>query len=165
MNSGKEEIKDLCDIRIDKGGTWYYRGTEMYRTDIVRYLYQYLKKDEKQGYYIEVSDLDRCRIDVEDTAFVVTAAEKMSSGEGAGEGEVILIHLSDGSEETLCLDSLSISEDNVLYCRVKGNGFKARFSRKSYYQVVHDVEYDEKSGKYYLKVNGHRYFIKENEKD
>jgi len=27
------------------------------------------------------------------------------------------------------------------------------------------VEYDEKSGKYYLKMNGHRYFIEEREKD
>jgi len=157
----KEEIKDLCDIRIDKEGTWYYRGAEMYRTDIVRYLYRYLKKDENQNYYIELSDYDRCRIDVEDTAFVVTSAEKLSSGEG----EAVRIQLSDGSEEGLCLDSLSISTENVLYCAVKGNAFKARFSRKSYYQIINDVEYDEKSGKYYLKMNGHRYFIEEREKD
>jgi len=159
----KEEIKNLCDIRIDKEGTWYYRGAEMYRTDIVQYLYQYLKKDEKQDYYIEMSDYDRCRIDVEDTAFVVTSVEKLNWDEGAGKGEIIRIRLSDGSEEVLCLDSLSISTENVLYCDVKGNTFKARFSRKSYYQIIKDVEYDEKLETYYLKMNGHRYFIKENE--
>jgi len=161
----KEEIKDLCDIRIDKEGTWYYRGAEMYRADIVRYFYQYLKKDDKQHYYIELSDYDRCKIEVEDTAFVVTSAEKVSSDDEKGKGEIVLIQLSDGSTEALRLDSLSISAENVLYCEVKGSEFRARFSRKSYYQIINDVEYDEKSGKYYLKMNGHRYFIEEREND
>ena len=159
MDSIKNEIEDLCDIRIDKDGTWYYRGAEMYRTDIVNYLYGHLKKDSEGGYYIEMSDDDRCKIDVEDTAFVVRSAERVRSQKK--EEETIKIYLSDGSMEVLCLDSLSISNENVLYCRIKGNEFKARFARKSYYQIIKDVEYDEEFRKYFLRMNGNRFFIEE----
>jgi len=155
----KDEIKDLCDIRIDKDGIWYYRGAEMYRMDIVQYLYGHIKKDTGGDYYIEISDYDRCKIDVEDTAFIVKSAERVQSDKR--QAETIQIHLSDGSSEELSLDSLSISGENVLYCRVKGNEFKARFSRKSYYQIINDVEYDEKHTKFFLKLNGHQYFIEE----
>lgn len=161
MGNIKDEIKDICDIRIDKDGTWYYRGAEMYRTDIVHYLYGHLKKSFEDGYYIEMSDADRCKIDVEDTAFVVRSAERVKVDNK--EEENIQINLSDGSVEVLRLDSLSISGENVLYCSVKGNEFKARFSRKSYYQIIKDVEYDEEYRKFYLKMNGNRFFIEESE--
>jgi len=149
----------FCNIRIDKDGVWYYRGAEMYRKDIVQYLYGHIKKDIDGDYYIELSDYDRCKIDVEDTAFIVRSAERVQSDNK--QTEMIKIHLSDGSSEELCLDSLSISGENVLYCQVKGREYKARFSRKSYYQIISDVEYDEKHTKFFLKLNGHRYFIEE----
>lgn len=133
----------------------------MYRTDIVEYLYGHIKKTADGDYYIELSEYDRCKIDVEDTAFVVKSAERVQSD--SGQKETIRIHLSDGSEEELRLDSLSISGENVLYCRIKKNAFKARFSRKSYYQIINDVEYDDQFGKYFLKINGERFFIEEND--
>jgi uncharacterized protein len=159
LDSIKDKIKDMCDIRIDKDGTWYYQGVEMYRVDIVHHLYRHIKKGSAGGYYIEMSDEDRCRIDVEDTVFVVKSSERIRSDKK--QEEAIQIHLSDGSSETLNLDSLSISGENVLYCRVKENEFKARFSRKSYYQVMKDVDYDENDKKFFLKMNGHRFFIEE----
>ena len=164
MDGIKEEIKDLCDIRIDKEGVWYYRGSEMFRTDIVQYLYEHMKKGAEGGYYIEMSEYDRCKIDVEDTAFVVKSAERIPPDpEKHKKKEAIQIHLSDGSSEELQPDSLSISSENVLYCRIKSKEFKARFSRKSYYQIVNDVEYDEQCGKYFLKINGKRFFIEESD--
>lgn len=159
MNGIKETIKDLCDIRIDKEGVWYYRGSEMFRTDIVQYLYEHMKKAADGAYYIEMSEYDRCIIDVEDTAFVVKSAERIRSDNRHEES--IYIYLSDGSSEELKPDTLSISDENVLYCRIKSNEFKARFSRKSYYQIINDVEYDDQCGKYYLKINGKRFFIEE----
>lgn len=159
MDGIKKEIKDLCDIRIDKDGVWYYRGAEMYRHDIVQYLYAHVKKKAEGDYYIEISEYDRCKIDVEDTAFVVKSAERVHLDNG--KKDAIRIHLSDGSSEELRLDSLSISGENVLYCRIKENEFKARFSRKSYYQIINDVEYDDQLGKYFLKINGDRFFIEE----
>ncbi len=161
MESIKKEIRDLCDIRIDKDGIWYYRGAEMYRVDIVQYLYAHMKNSAAGEYYIEMSEYDRCKIDVEDTAFVVKSAERVHADNG--QQEAIRILLSDGSSEELQLDSLSISKANVLYCRIKQNSFKARFSRKSYYQIINDVEYDDHSGKYFLKIKGDRFFIEEND--
>jgi hypothetical protein len=154
----KKEIKDLCDIRIDKEGIWYYRGAEMYRTDIVEYLYRHVKATP-EGYFIEMSEYDRCRIDVEDTAFVVRVVEWRCGG--VGDSEKILIRLSDGSEEELSVASLFISRENVLYCSIKDNAFKARFSRKSYYQIARYVQYDDLVNKFYLLVNGNRFFIEE----
>ncbi len=160
MDTLKPEIENLCDIRIDKEGVWYYRGAEMYRTDIVEYLFRYLDQEKSGHYYIELSRSDRCRIEVEDTAFVVRSVEKKMTGNNAMDS--ILIQLSDGSREELCLESLSVSAENVLYCRVKANRFVARFSRKSHYQLLDDLEYDEKLEQYFLKLNGHRFYISEN---
>ena len=115
-------------------------------------------KDTADGYIIEMSDFDRCRIEVEDTAFVVRSVEWRNRED---QKENIRILLSDGSEEELSLESLFISEENILYCFVKSDTFKARFARKSYYQIARYIQYDDQVHKYYLQVNGNRFFIEE----
>ncbi|NLN60966.1 MAG: DUF1285 domain-containing protein [Deltaproteobacteria bacterium] len=160
MENIKKRIKEICDIKIDKDGVWYYRGAEMLRADIVQYLYGYLKKTPGGSYYLEVSEHDRCEIDVEDTAFVVKSVERVRAD--TSQEEVIHLSLSDGSSEVLEPDTLTISEENVLYCRIKKNSFRARFSRKSYYQMISDVQYDDQVEKYFLNINGKRCFIEGN---
>jgi hypothetical protein len=60
------------DIRIDRDGVWFYRGMEMFRRDIVRLFYQHLQRNVSGHYFIEIGQ-QRCRLEVEDTAFVVWA--------------------------------------------------------------------------------------------
>jgi hypothetical protein len=80
------------DIRIDKEGVWYYRGTVMFRKDIVQSLYQHLKRDPDGRYHIEIGE-DRADVDVEDTPYVVKSVSCIFM-DGKGK-DVINLHMPD----------------------------------------------------------------------
>ena len=145
-------------IRIDREGTWFYKGNEMFRKDIVKLFYQNLKRDESGKYYIEL-EKDLASLEVEDTAYVVTAVYRSGSrGEG---NERISIQLNDETLEELDCASLRIGDQNILYCTVKADGHDARFLRSSYYQIAEFFDYDDAGDSYFLPLNGTRYYIKD----
>jgi uncharacterized protein len=150
------DINRLYDIRIDKEGTWYFRGAEMFRREIVNYFYENLKMDTSGRYLIELPG-DRCFVEVEDKAFVVKTVLKYRTT--PDDREVILITLSDDSQEILDPVTLRIGRDNVLYCSIKNGAFEARFSRPGYYQLTGHVECDADSDAYFLRLNGQRFYI------
>jgi hypothetical protein len=145
-------------IRIDKEGVWYYKGNEMFRKDIVKLFYQNLKRDESGRYYIDLEN-DLASLEVEDTAYVVTAVDKF--GSPAEGNERISILLNDETQEELDCKSLRIGDDNILYCTVKAAGHGARFLRSSYYQIAEFFDYDDVGDSYFLPLNGKRYYIKD----
>jgi uncharacterized protein len=145
-------------IRIDREGIWYYKGNEMFRKDIVKLFYQNLKRDESGGYYIELEN-DLASLEVEDTAYVVTAVYKSGSRDEGNERISVL--LNDETLEELDCESLRIGDQNVLYCNVKADGHCARFLRASYYQIAEFFDYDDAGDTYYLPLNSVRHYIKD----
>ena len=150
---------DQSDIKIDKDGIWYYRGAHMFRKDILCVFFQHLKIDESGRYFVELNE-EIYYLDVEDTAFVVTAVYKTK--EPSNGHEMIDVLLSDDCVETLDLNSLSVGRDNVMYCRIRNGVFKARFTRNSYYQLAEFIEPEGESGPFFIRVNNEKYFIKNN---
>ena len=150
---------DNCDIRIDKEGTWYYRGAHMFRKNILSIFFENLKIDECGKYLIEL-DGECCYLDVEDTAFVVTAVYKTRQ-ENETEDHIDIM-LTDDSVEKLDLSTLYVGKDNVLYCAVKNRKFPARFSRNSYYQLAEFIEQEEKENCFFISLNEEKYFISNN---
>lgn len=148
-----------CDIRIDKEGTWYYRGAEMFRREFVNFFYAHLKLDERGSYLIELpgDPGDRCFVEVEDTAFVVKSVSRTNSSKNNEES--IMLLLSDDSQEALVPETLHVGKDNVLYCVVKDGDFKARFTRSGYYQMTDHIEYDEESDAYFVTLKDQRFYI------
>jgi len=145
-------------IRIDKEVTWYYKGNEMFRKDIVKLFYEGLRRDESGRYYIEL-DNDRASLEVEDTAYVVRAVYRFGTREEGNERIAVL--LNDETLEEIDCGTLCIGRENILYCRVKPGGHPARFLRPSYYQMAAHFDYDESLDSYYLPLNGQRYYIAE----
>ncbi|MCX5843251.1 MAG: DUF1285 domain-containing protein [Deltaproteobacteria bacterium] len=145
-----------CNIKIDKEGTWFYRGEEIFRKEIVNYFYQNLKRDESGQYIIETED-DCCYLEVEDAPFVVKTVYRFVSKSDEVEGIYLL--LSDQSLEKLDPNTLWVGENNVPYCSVKNNTFCARFSRAGYYQFAEFVEYDDEKDAYFISVNGVIFYI------
>jgi uncharacterized protein len=146
------------DIRIDKEGVWYYKGAHMFRKEILCTFFEHLKIDESGKYLIELGE-ERCYLDVEDTAFVVAAVDKIQQ---PGDGQIqIDVLLSDGSCEKLDMNSLHTGKDNVLYCQVKEGKFTARFLRNSYYQLAEFIEQSENENIFYINLNGEKYMINE----
>ncbi len=150
--------KDIppCNIKIDKDGTWYYRGDEIFRKEIVHYFYQNLKRDESGRYLIE-TEHDCCYLEVEDVPFVVKAVYGFLSESDVE--ECIYLLLSDQSLEKLDPKTIWIGKDNIPYCLVKNKTFCARFSRSGYYQLADFVEYDKEKDAFLLSLNGVRFYI------
>ncbi len=148
----------MSDIRIDREGVWSYRGAEMSRQDIIQLFCRHLKQDASGQYFIEIGKQRFC-VEVEDTPYVVRSVCRIDRGDVTE--ECLYICLSDGSIEQLDLETLSISKENVPYCRVKSSCFDARFSRPGYYQLAEHLEHDPKRNAYFIPLKGQRYYLSE----
>ena len=141
-------------IFIDKEGRWYHEGAEMIHRDFIQLFYKNMELDS-EGRYVINWDGKRCRVDVEDTAFVVRRVV-YEDGERTGNDRFVL-SLSDDTEEDLMHGTIFIGEGNVLYCKVKNRTFPARFNRAAYYQLAEYIKEENES--YYLPLNGRKYKI------
>ena len=59
--------------------------------------------------------------------------------------------LNDDEREPIDAATLEVGADNVLYARVKGGAFRARFLRNAYYHLVDRLETDE-AGRFFVKI-------------
>ena len=142
-------------IYIDKNGKWFHKGLEMINRGIVNEFYRNMMTDTHGEYIITLGE-EKCFVEVEDTPFIVTRAEFDSAEETAR--EVIVLSLIDDTREILDPETLSVGKENVLYCRIKNDTFKARFSRAAYYQLASLIK--EEGDNYYLPLRNKKYYIK-----
>ena len=154
MENMKYDEVPPCLITIDKEGRWYHNGAEMIRRDVIRLLYKNMALDSNNRYVINWQN-QQCYVDVEDTAFVVWRAEFRDGSKGRDDR--YMLYLSDESMEELVPETLFVGDGNVLYCRVKGRIFSARFTRAAYYQIAQFIE--EEKGTFYLPLKGKKYPI------
>ena len=129
----------------------------MFRQDILSIFFEHLNLDEAGRYFVELNG-EVYYLDVEDTAFVVSAVYKtMGQDNGCEQIEVLL---SDGCLEVLDLNTLVVGQDNVIYCRIKEGRFPARFVRKSYYQLAEFIEEDDTGEHFCVALDHGKYLIK-----
>ena len=82
-------LPNLCgdfSMRIDRNGTWYYRGSPIGRHALVRLFSTVLRRDA-DGVYWLTTPVENGRIEVEDAPFIGVEL----SVEGVGQGRVIRI--------------------------------------------------------------------------
>jgi hypothetical protein len=147
---------ELCGIRVDENGDWFYEGSKIFRPDILEEFYS--KLDQLPTGEFTLSDpKGRCILEVADTPFVISRADLEKDKQGS---ERILIRFKNISLfETLDPATLETGKENVLYCRVLEGRFAARFSRPAYYQIAEFIQEEPDRG-FYLELNGRRYFIR-----
>ena len=143
MDVTPDDTLPPCLITIDKEGRWFHKGAEMVHREFIRLFYENMELDEKGRYVIHWRG-ERCRVEVEDTAFVVLRVDKLQ--------DRVLLSLSDDTREPLAVESLFAGKDHVMYCRVKEGRFPARFTRPAYYQLAEHIEED--GGRYVIRLNG-----------
>jgi hypothetical protein len=146
-----------CLIFVSKEGKWYHQGAEIIHRPIFLWMIQSLEKNE-EGVYIVHLNNQKCFLEVEDTPLVVVRADRIP--EASGEPEHIVLTLNDERQEKLDPDTLGISAENILYCRVKEGQIPARFLRTAYYQIAEYLEEGETGG-FVLSLKGGKYPIKD----
>jgi hypothetical protein len=149
-----------CMMFVDKEGTWFHKGAPIIHRELLLLFYQSLYQDEEGRYIIRIKD-QVCTLDVEDTPFVILRAEFTAPRDDEKKDRFIL-HIIDDTKEDLDPETLSIGAGNVLYCKIRGGRFTARFSRPSYYQLAEHVEEESETGTYFLSLNQKKYYLEAN---
>jgi hypothetical protein len=138
-------------ISFRRDGNWYSDEECIDNPRIALLFSKSIKRNPDGSYFLQVAE-ERASITVEDTPYVVKSIED------DGKGGFILI-LNDDTREALMPESLEVGGDNVLYARVKGADFRARFLRPAYYHLSPNFEADDAGG-FFLKLGGKRYPLK-----
>lgn len=124
------------DMRIARDGTWFYQGTPIGRMPLVKLFSTVLHRDQDGDYWLE-TPVEKCRIQVEDAAYIVTAMRI----EGEGDDARIIFRTNVDAEVPLDADHPLVlrprpeSGDPAPYLAV-GRGLEALLSRSVYYELV-----------------------------
>jgi len=137
-------------ISFRRDGSWYTDDERIDNSRIALLFSRSIKRNPDGSYYLQVAE-ERASITVEDTPFVVKAVDEDDGG--------FVIVTNDDEHEPLDPSSLEVGNDNVLYCRVKGGAFRARFLRTAYYHLSSNFFADEGEA-FSLVVHGQRYPIR-----
>jgi hypothetical protein len=111
----------------------------------------WIRRHPDDGRYILENGYDWTYFTVKDVPFFVRRADASA--------EAVMLRLSDGTEERLDPASVSVAPDGVLYARVKGGDFDARFSATAQAGLV-DVIVEGPDGEPLVEVAGERFSIR-----
>lgn len=109
-------------IRLDREGRFSHDGVRVEPGALHRALTSWIARHPDTGELILTNGYDWCTFEVEDAPFIVEALALDPEG-------LVLLTLSDESTEPLDPTTLCVGEADVVYARVKGGAFDARFSR------------------------------------
>lgn len=133
------EWPDRCgtfDIRIDRDGVWYYRGSPIRRLALCRLFSTVLRRDADGAYWL-VTPVEAGRIEVEDVPF--TAVEIRSTGSGPDREITLRTNLDDivtvDFEHPIRVDCAPGSDEPRPYVTVR-DGLEARLLRPVFYELV-----------------------------
>jgi len=137
------QFPDLCgdfNMRIDRNGTWYYRGSPIGRLALVKLFSTVLRRDA-DGIHWLTTPVENGRIEVEDAPFI--AIELIS--EGTGRSQVIRFRTN--VDDLVTLDAahpLRVVHDSASgeprpYIHVR-KGLEARLARAVFYHLVEKGE-------------------------
>src|SRR4029077_1152965 len=114
-------------ISFRKDGNWYSDDERIDNPRIALLFSKSIQQNPDGSFFLQVAE-ERASISVEDTPYVVKSIEN------DGKGGFTLL-LNDDTREAMAPQSLEVGADNVLYARVKGAKFRARFLRPAYYHL------------------------------
>jgi hypothetical protein len=123
-------------MRIDRNGTWYYRGSPIGRLALVKLFSTVLRRDA-DGVHWLTTPVENGRIEVEDAPFI--AVECIA--EGSGQGQVIRFRTNVDDIVTLGDEhGLRVTHDPATgeprpYVHVR-KGLEARLARSVYYHLI-----------------------------
>jgi len=132
---------------LDREGRWFHKGVEVTHKRTLALFFRSLSRGPDGRYFVTVSR-DRAVVELEDTPFLVTSVTVNRDDKGVP--NTYTLFLNDGTNEPLDPRTLSIRQDNVMYCTVKNGTDEARFLRPAYYQVCAHIQPGEPEGRYIL---------------
>ena len=123
------------DLKILRDGRWMYMGTEIKRPAMVRLFSTILRLDSDGEYYL-VTPVEKLRIQVEDTPFLIVSMDKLKK-----ENKTSLIFYTSLQDEIILTKknpiSIEVNDKNEPspYILVRNN-LRGLISRSVYYELI-----------------------------
>jgi hypothetical protein len=117
-------------IRVDREGEFIHEGAPVLHQGLRSALFRWLDRLDDGRYVLRLDARRFAYLDVDDTPLVVRAARLSPAGRDGddADGEGVVLQLSDGSEERLDPDTLTVDDQGILRCWVRGGRLEARLS-------------------------------------
>lgn len=136
LAAGERQVHDTLDIRIDRAGVWYYRGSPIRRKELICLFGSVLHRDA-DGRFLLVTPAEVGPIEVEDAPFLAVEAYV------CGDGREQSLSLRSNIDEIVTVDvehPLRVSTDPETgepspYLLLRP-GIEARLTRAVFYELV-----------------------------
>jgi hypothetical protein len=130
----EEEIERFrqTGIRLDRNGRFWHEGVQITHPGLCRALLSWLDRLDDGRRILRLDATRYAYVEIEDADLLVTSL--------LWDAKQPRVHLNDGSEEPLNLDSLRVAKDNALYCDVRDGRLTARFTTPAYYALTEHLE-------------------------
>jgi hypothetical protein len=122
-------------IRIDREGQLWHEGEIVAHEGLRRALFRWLDRNPDGRHVFRLDEKRFTYVEVEDTPLVARAAR--------WDGPLLRLALSDGSEELLEPSTLTIDDDGVLRCGVRGGRLEARLGTAAMAVLAEKIVGDE----------------------
>lgn len=137
---------------LDERGRFWNGPFLIDHAAMTRAFASWIRRHPDDGRFILTNGYDWTYFTVKDSPFFVRRATRAADDSG------VALELSDGTEEALDPAAVTVSDDGVLYARVKNGQYSARFLSGAQAEMV-DVIDEDSEGKPCLEVGGRRYSI------
>ncbi|GLI33872.1 DUF1285 domain-containing protein [Desulforhabdus amnigena] len=156
-----QDPQHIYHYAIDAFGNWTCEGNPVTEQELVRILSRSIFM-EGGNYFI------RCEgevhpVQVADAPLWVHCVHVKTNSKG--DLQHVEIELEDGRRELLDGETLTVVQNQALYCLATPRRLKARFGKLAYYELTQYLQMDENGEEFYFVIAGRRYNIeKESEK-
>ena len=135
-SSPNQQFCGDIDMRIARDGTWFYHGSPIGRTQLVKLFSTVLKRDSIGDYWLE-TPVEKCRIQVEDAPFL--AVEMVVEGTGVNQRLQFRTNVDDnliaGPDNPIRVEIDPDSDEPSPYLLVRG-AVEALIARAVFYDLV-----------------------------
>ena len=148
--------EEQFDIRIDRNGQWFHKGSPIGRAKIAKLFSTILHYDPDKHDYWLITPVEQGRIEVEDVPYIVTDFDLSD--------DTLTLHTNLGHE-------VKTDKDHLIFCRDDNglpyvhvhNNVMARLNRTVREKLINialqEGNYDEKNGLLSLTVSGVKHII------
>lgn len=123
---------------VDLDGTLWIDGYPSDVTSLYETFYRTMSRHDDGRLFARCQG-EVCWIIPEDTAFVVDSIQESGGDPSIPSADAITLLLAGGVVVSLDPVTLEVGDGNVLYTTVRDGAFRARFTRKAYYQLARYV--------------------------
>ncbi|WP_020408174.1 DUF1285 domain-containing protein [Hahella ganghwensis] len=145
------EVEVDINMSINRDGEWFYEGRPIAREAMVKLFASILVRENNGEYYLK-TPVEKARIQVEDSPFVVTGVEEFRDQEGVDAivfttniGEQIVL----SNQHGLRVQYVEKSGESIPYLQLD-RGLEARIARSVFYELVALARQEEVEGRVVL---------------